>query len=436
MATRILCIFNRLPYPVIGGREKMLCQALEFMNRASAEIHLVVFEPRHQWEMLQQRFDTLLKRYNKISGVTVLGLPSPFMCLANIFVRTMLFGRKSLQESLFFSSQANYKLRRLTDTIKPDIIYCDSARTAQFFEHSRAKALKIFDADDLLSKRYRIMENMENGLDGSDINLLGNFADKLPRSFKWLGKGFFSRALVKIEANLMYRRENKLARAFDHVILVSPVEEAELQDRIKEARIHYIYPTTSASPLERPEMKNGDRPMIAFMGLLNIPHNQVGLQGFLEHTFPLIVKDVPNIQLTIIGSNPPEKVQQLAARYQDNIVFTGFVENFADVLRKARVFVAPIYFGTGIKTKIIDAMALGLPVVTTPIGAEGLSIQNRENIMIAADDDEFARCVVELLMDSELNNRLSRQALQYIEGHHHPDKEAARFQSILGLQKA
>jgi len=330
MADRILCVLNRLPYPVIGGREKMLCQALDFMNRTDSEIYLVVFEPRHQWDSLQERFDVLIKKYPKIVNVTVLGLPSPFMCLGNILVRTMILGRKSLQESLFYSTHASYKLSKLTDSVKPDIIYCDSARTAQFFEFSNTNARKIFDADDLLSKRYRIMDN---GSNGAEVNLLGNFADKLPRCFKWLGKGEFSHTLMKIEARLMYRRENKLARAFDHVILVSPVEEAELQERNKEAKVHYIYPTMRVSPLDRPELTNGDRPMIAFMGLLNIPHNQVGLEGFLTRIFPNILKQIPTVQLTIIGSNPPEKVLELASQYKDNIVFTGFVEDFAAVLR-------------------------------------------------------------------------------------------------------
>jgi len=85
---------------------------------------------------------------------------------------------------------------------------------------------------------------------------------------------------------------------------------------------------------------------------------------------------------------------------------------------------------------MIDAMSLGLPVVTTPIGAEGLSIRHRENIMVARNDEEFGQCVVELINDSALNNRLSRQAVEYIQEHHNPDKEAVRFRNILGLQQA
>ncbi|MFA5865490.1 MAG: glycosyltransferase family 4 protein [Phycisphaerae bacterium] len=429
MATRILCVLNRLPYPVIGGREKMICQALDFMCRTDSEIHLVVFEPEHHWKSLPDRFNALKKRYGKIERITTLGMPNRLYCLVNIFFRTFVFGRKSLQESLFYSFQANYRLAKITRAIKPDVIYCDSARTAQFFEYSKTKARKVFDADDLLSKRYRIMEM------GSQINLLGSFVDKMPRTYKWLGSGIISRALVRLEARLMFRRENTLARVFNHVILVSPVEGAELQDRIKEANVHYIYPTTRTVLLDRPELQNGESPVISFMGLLNIPHNQIGLQGFLENIFPKIIRQVPNVRFQIIGSNAPKKIIQLASRFRDNVVFAGFVENFADALKTTRVFVAPIYFGTGIKTKIIDAMALGLPVVTTPIGAEGLSIQNRENIMIAEDDNQFADCVVELLKDSSLNKHISEQARLYIQEHHNPDKEAQRFWEILGLRR-
>jgi glycosyltransferase involved in cell wall biosynthesis len=429
MATKILCVLNRLPYPVVGGREKMLCQVLDFMDRSSCEIHLVVFEPKRQWKNLKDRLATLAQKFPKIRQVTLLGLPGSFRILKNILVRTLLLGRNSIQESLFYSRGAAHKLSELTRTWKPDIVYCDSTRTAQFFEFMDTRALKIFDADDLLSKRYRIMET------GKGINLLGSFTDKLPRLVKWVGRGIFSRPLVKLESGLMYRRENKLATAFDHVIFVSPVEEAELQNRVKQARIHHIYPTMKTRTLDRPELNNGTRPIIAFMGLLNIPHNQVGLRGFLENIFPRIVAKLPTVQFKIIGSKVPNTIRELAARYQDNILFTGFVENFEDVLKTVHVFVAPIYFGTGIKTKIIDAMSMGLPVVTTPIGAEGLSIQNRENILVAETDEQFAENVIELLTDPALNRKVSQQARTYIEEHHNPDKEAARFREILGLQQ-
>lgn len=428
MPTRILCVLNRLPYPVIGGREKMLCQALDFMCRAAVEIHLVVFEPRNQWGRLQERFDVLTRRYPRIVQFSALDLPGSLAALVNVLTRTLALGQKSLQESLFFSRHARGELSRLARTIDPDIVYCDSARTAQFFEFAPTRARKIFDADDLLSKRYRIMEV------GASTNLLGSFADKLPRVFSWLGTGLLSRGLARLEARLIYRRENRLARAFDHVILVSPVEMAELQWRVKEARVHYIYPTMRTRDLDRPAPAPNDPPTIAFMGLLSVPHNQAGLRGFLETVFPRIRVEVPNIRLIIIGSNAPEDIVHLAARYGDNVTFTGFVENFDAVLKDVRVFVAPIYFGTGIKTKIIDAMALGLPVVTTLVGAEGLTVSHRENIMVARDDDEFARCVVELVRDPELNQTIGRQARGYVEAHHNPDKEATRFQEILGLR--
>lgn len=429
MTKRILCVLNRLPYPVVGGREKMLCQVLDFMGRSACEIHLVVFEPKKQWKNLNERFQILTQTYPKIVQVTLLGLPGSFKVLGNIFLHTFLLGRKSIQESLFFSRRASRKLSELARTLNPDIIYCDSARTAQFFEFMETPAMKILDADDLLSKRYRIMET------GRKINLLGSFAEKLPRVFRWLGKGVFSRPIVKLESRLMYRRENELASIFDHVIFVSPVEEAELQNRVKQARVHHIYPTMETRTLHRPEMNNGVRPSIAFMGLLNIPHNQVGLRGFLENIFPRIVDRFKNVEFKIIGSNAPQQILQLASKYKDNIVLTGFVRDFDEILKTVSVFVAPIYFGTGIKTKIIDAMAMGLPVVTTPVGAEGLSIRNRENIMVAESDEQFAENVIELLKDPALNRQISQQARAYIAEHHNPDKEAARFREILGLDK-
>ena len=151
-------------------------------------------------------------------------------------------------------------------------------------------------------------------------------------------------------------------------------------------------------------------------GLLFIGHylhtpNEDAVCHFVRDIYPLIEKHAGDIEFTIIGSSITEKVRQLA---QTSVYPVGYVEDPIPYFDRARVFVAPLRYGAGMKGKIGQALSLGLPIVTTSIGAEGMELENERNVLIADDPCAFAAAVLRLYHDRELWNRLSAAGREHI----------------------
>jgi Glycosyltransferase len=128
---------------------------------------------------------------------------------------------------------------------------------------------------------------------------------------------------------------------------------------------------------------------------------------------PLIWAKRREIHLTLLGSNPPPAVQNLA---QDpRITVPGYVPDVSDYFLRHRIFVAPLRYGAGMKGKIGHSLSLGLPVVTTPIGAEGMGLTNHLNVVIAESPQEFATAVLDLYDDPDRWRELSARSYEFIQ---------------------
>jgi glycosyltransferase involved in cell wall biosynthesis len=139
--------------------------------------------------------------------------------------------------------------------------------------------------------------------------------------------------------------------------------------------------------------------------------NEDGAVRLVEDVMPAIWEQLPDLPLEIIGANPTPAVRELAS---PRVKVVGFVPDPLERLARARVHVHPLRFGAGIKLKLIDTMAAGLPFVTTPIGAEGLGLGELENVLVTEDVDGLARLALELYRDRELWNRVQTDLLRIV----------------------
>lgn len=150
---------------------------------------------------------------------------------------------------------------------------------------------------------------------------------------------------------------------------------------------------------------------IIFIGKMNYEPNVVAVIYFAECIFPNIQKYHPHSQFIIVGAHPDERVKKLAER--KDITVTGYVDSIELYLQTASIVVAPMLTGSGIQNKIIQAMAYGCCVVTTSIGAEGLTIYNNE-IAIADEDREMIQIILLLLENPEKRREMGRLARAYV----------------------
>jgi len=143
------------------------------------------------------------------------------------------------------------------------------------------------------------------------------------------------------------------------------------------------------------------------------PPNVAGVLWFAREVLPLVWRDAPDARFVIVGKNPPAEVQALAA--DPRIVVTGYVADPLPYLAAADAFVVPLFAGGGMRVKIVDAWLWGLPIVSTPIGAEGIAVQDGENILLAANAAAFAAAVLRLLTDPQLNTQLRAAGRAWVE---------------------
>lgn len=153
---------------------------------------------------------------------------------------------------------------------------------------------------------------------------------------------------------------------------------------------------------------------ILFVGALHRPSNEEGVLHFLEHVWPEVRKRHEDSEFWVVGGGATERLRARLSR-DPRVRATGRVDRVEEYYRTASVFVAPILFGGGIIVKILDAMAAGVPVVTTRYGNEGIRARDGEEILVAEGPADFSRCVLRLLEDAELRSSVGAGGNRFVE---------------------
>jgi len=146
---------------------------------------------------------------------------------------------------------------------------------------------------------------------------------------------------------------------------------------------------------------------ILFLGSMDWEANIDGVDYFCQEIWPSIKAAVPHAKFSIVGRNPPARINRWAS---EDIEITGRVNSVVPYLKRAAVFVVPLRIGGGTRLKIYEAMAAGKAVVSTSVGAEGLDVTHGKDILLADDSESFSKAVVELLRDRQSRCSYEKQA--------------------------
>jgi glycosyltransferase involved in cell wall biosynthesis len=155
-----------------------------------------------------------------------------------------------------------------------------------------------------------------------------------------------------------------------------------------------------------------ETPGLFFLGSLDWKPNQEGLLWFIEKVWPSLKAAHPDLVFDVAGRNAPGLL--IRKLHQPGVVFHGEVPDAAVFLRSHSILVAPCFSGGGMRVKILESLAMGRPVITTPIGAEGLGATNGEEILLCDQPDDFVRAVEELLADLTRYEKMSRKGFEFV----------------------
>jgi len=202
--------------------------------------------------------------------------------------------------------------------------------------------------------------------------------------------------------------EIEAARKSDLVWAASPTDATALRRYLPEIRTAII-PTIHT--LKARGKKSEDRSGMLFIGNMAHRPNRDGILHFLDEVLPRIREKLPLIELTIVGAGVDDEI---ASHADANTRVLGYVPDVQPLLDQARVFVAPLRFGAGVKGKVGEAMSCGLPVVTTTIGAEGLGLMHEKNVLIHDHPESFANAVFRLIADDSLWQEISDESYRHV----------------------
>jgi GT2 family glycosyltransferase len=199
------------------------------------------------------------------------------------------------------------------------------------------------------------------------------------------------------------------AEAADATIVVTEEEK----ERLKEAGVRRIYvvPTIHNPKVNAPRDYAATKGLLFIGGYNHLP-NVDAVVTLCRDIMPIVWQSLPELHVTLLGSNPPQKV--LALRSQ-KVAVPGYVADVGEHFMSHRLFVAPIRYGAGIKGKIGHALSYGLPIVTTPIGAEGFALRDGLDFLRAETAGEFADAIVRLYSDPDLWTTIATNSLGAIE---------------------
>lgn len=211
------------------------------------------------------------------------------------------------------------------------------------------------------------------------------------------------------DADKMKERELEAIRAVDASIVHSTAELELLRPLLPDANLH-VFPLIM--DIRGSSKTFAERRDIVFVGGYQHAPNVDAVNYFVAEVMPLLRKRLPGVRFYVVGSNPPAEIQVLAS---EDIIIAGFVEDLTQLLDKMRVSVAPLRYGAGIKGKIGTAMAVGLPVVGTSLAAEGMSLSDGENILLADGPEALANAIAKIYLEETLWNRISINGLAFTE---------------------
>jgi glycosyltransferase involved in cell wall biosynthesis len=169
---------------------------------------------------------------------------------------------------------------------------------------------------------------------------------------------------------------------------------------------------------------------VCFVGKLDYQPNEDAILYFHDQIWPLISKEHPAATFFVVGSNPSGSVQALAR--DPSVEVTGFVQDVRPYLRRAGIAVVPVRMGGGILNKVIEAMAMGVPVITRTIGTHGLAAKPGRDLLVCDEVEYFGREVNRLLRDQGARRRLAENGRRYVESHHEWCSIVKRYEDELG----
>ena len=352
----LVFIASRFPYPLEKGDKLRAFNLLKGLSKTH-QIHLIALSN----EDIQETWYNEVKPFT--SEVTVYKLNPILQWFRIIFC---LFTNQPFQLAFFTSFTIKRSIKKQLASLAPDHIFCQMIRPAEYVKNYHH-----------CNKTIDYMDTLSVGMERR--------AQKAPWVTRWI---------YKMEAQRLKEYEQRIFNYFEFQTMISQqdVHYIAHPDQRKIQVIPNGIDTDFFYPMNRSEATYD----LVFVGNLSYAPNIDAMQWFAEH----VLTHEPNWRLLVAGANPSAAFVQSLKKYP-NISVEGWQPDIRTAYARGSVFIAPMQIGTGMQNKLLEAMAMGIPCITTPLASEALDVIPGKDLLVARNEEEFLKHIRFLLNNQE-----------------------------------
>lgn len=389
---KILVALPRFPYPLEKG-DKL--RAYNQIKELSKNNEIYLFCVSHT-KVLPEHVEQLRPYCQDICCVS-----SPKLVNYKNIVRNYLH-TKSLQIGYWDSRKARKAVKEFVRKVQPDVIYSQMVRTMPWI--SRLPYPKVMDYQDALSMNTERRMDQTRGL--------------------W-------HYILHFEFKMLRSTEYNAFKIFDALTIISE-PDSDAIPRPKNGEIHIIPNGVDFEFFDRTKIPSpaGAAPKwdIVFCGNMGYEPNVHAAQYLVKEVMPLVWKEVPGTTALLAGANPKHGVSNLAS---DKVSVSGYVADIRECYAASSIFVAPMLTGSGLQNKLLEAMAMHLPCVTTSIANDSLGARDGSEVLIGDNAEAFAAHIVSLLRDADKRASLAQSGRQYALDHFSWETSCQQLEAVL-----
>ena len=383
---RLFFLLPRVPYPTEKGDKLRAFHQIKHLSKHH-EIILCALNDG----VLHEDAIPVLKKYVKAIHIIPISKITIFFNLLKT-----LFSGKPLQVGYFYNASSARKVNKLIEKYQPDHIFCQLIRVAEYVKSVRIP--KTLDYQDVFSK---------------------GFERRLATA------SFYMKPFLKIEFRRLLRYEHMAFEAFDNKIIISEPDRDLIPhpEREKIVVVANGVDTDFFKPIETEKKFD-----LVFTGNMGYPPNIKSAEFLVNEILPKVLIHKPGIRLLIAGANPHLRVMVLKS---PQVEVSGWVSDMRNCYASARIFIAPMQIGTGLQNKILEAMAMQIPCITSPLAFQALKARDGEDILVAQTPEDYARHIIMLLENPERSLQIAKNGYTFVHRNFNWDTETAKIEKLI-----
>ncbi len=385
---RLFVLLSRVPYPLEKGDKLRAFHQVRELSKYN-EIILCALNPDGKLD--KQKAFQKLQPYCR--SINFIDLPW-YRILFNMFLS--FFKGLPIQTGYFYNRSANKKVKALMEEYQPDHIYCQLVRTAEYVKKSPIK--KTIDYQDVFS--YGIKRRYEKA-------------------------NFFMKPFFKMEYERLVKYENHLFDVFDNKTIISKPDR-DLIEHVNKQEIHIIPNGVDHdffSPMDREKKYD-----LVFAGNMAYPPNVDAAIFLVKEIMPIVWEQNPEINVLLAGVSPDKKVVALKS---EKVSVSGWLDDIRDAYSSARIFIAPMRIGTGLQNKLLEAMAMRIPSITTKLANDALMAADGEEVLIGNTAAELAEKIQILLSADKVYDKIAKSGFDFVNNNYSWKESTAKLDEII-----